>query len=320
MLIPRFALWMFSLCLMVIGVGVASGQDYPNKPVRILTSGAGGGNDFLARVIAQPLSRSLDQQVIVENRAGLLLSIETVAKAPPDGYALLVAANTLWTGPLLRKLSYDTLKDFLPISLMTRAPTMLVVHPSLPVKTVKELIALAKARPGELNYGSSSIGASNHLAAELFKSMAGVNIVHIPFKGSGPALISLIGGQVQLFFATPGSVSAQVKSGKLRVLAVTSAEPTALFPGLTTVAASGLRGYVLLDVKGMFAPRGTPAAIISRLNREVVMALNQTDVKEMLFKAGAETVGSSPEQLAAAVESEIATASKTIKEAGIRTE
>ena len=319
MLIKRFVEWMFSIGMMVLGAGMVFGQNYPNKPIRIVASAAGGSGDFAARLIAQGLSGALSQQVVVDNRGGVIPG-EIVSKAPPDGYTLLIDAASFWIGPLLQETPYDPVKDFAPVTLTDSAPNVLVVNPSLPVKSVKELIALAKARPGELNYGSSSTGSSPHLAAELFNMMAGVKIVRVPFKGSGPAVISLLGGQVQLMFATAGSVAPHVKSGRLRALAVASLQPSALAPGLPTIAASGVPGYEAVAFEGMFAPAKTPVAIIDRLNQEIVRVLNRAEVKERFFNAGVETVGSTPEEFAAAIKSNVAKWGKLIKEAGIRDE
>jgi tripartite-type tricarboxylate transporter receptor subunit TctC len=315
----RFVAWMFPLGMMVLGAGMVFGQNYPNKPIRIVASAAGGSGDFAARLIAQGLSGALSQQVVVDNRGGVIPG-EIVSKAPPDGYTLLIDAASFWIGPLLQETPYDPVKDFAPVTLTDSAPNVLVVNPSLPVKSVKELIALAKARPGELNYGSSSTGSTPHLAAELFNMMAGVKIVRVPFKGSGPAVISLLGGQVQLMFATAGSVAPHVKSGRLRALAVASLQPSALAPGLPTIAASGVPGYEAVAFEGMFAPAKTPVAIIDRLNQEIVRVLNRAEVKERFFNAGVETVGSTPEEFAAAIKSNVAKWGKLIKDAGIRDE
>ena len=319
MLIKRFVEWMFSIGMMVLGAGIVFGQNYPNKPIRIVASAAGGSGDFAVRLIAQGLSGALSQQVVVDNRGGVIPG-EIVSKAPPDGYTLLIDAASFWIGPLLQETPYDPVKDFAPVTLTDSAPNVLVVNPSLPVKSVKELIALAKARPGELNYGSSSTGSTPHLAAELFNMMAGVKIVRVPFKGSGPAVISLLGGQVQLMFATAGSVAPHVKSGRLRALAVASLQPSALAPGLPTIAASGVPGYEAVAFEGMFAPAKTPVAIIDRLNQEIVRVLNRAEVKERFFNAGVETVGSTPEEFAAAIKSNVAKWGKLIKDAGIRDE
>jgi tripartite-type tricarboxylate transporter receptor subunit TctC len=305
--------------IVVLGAAAVYGQDYPNKPMRIITAAGGGATDVAARLIAQGLAGGFGQPVVVENRPSSLVG-EIVAKAPPDGYTLLVVGSAFVIGPLLQKTSYDPLRDFSPISLTSSSPNILVVHPSLPVKSVKELIALARARPGELNYGSGPAGSSPHLAAELLKSMAGVNIVRISYKGGGPAVIGLIGGEVQLMISPAGSVSTNIKSGKLRALAVTSAQPSALLPGLPTVAATGVPGYESSSLVGMLAPAGTPETISNRLNQEIVRVLNRVDVKEKFLNAGLETIGSSPGQFAATMKSEIAKWGKVIKGAGIKDE
>ncbi|MBI4191678.1 MAG: tripartite tricarboxylate transporter substrate binding protein [Betaproteobacteria bacterium] len=316
MLKPCLVVWMVSVGLMVLGAAGVSGQDYPNKPIRIITSNPGGSPDFVSRLIAQGISGSLGQQVIVENRPSALIG-ETVAKAPPDGYTLLVGSPSLWVLPLIRKTSYDPVGDFSPISSIASTPLILVVHPSVPVKSVKELIALAKARPGELNYASTSPGSANRLAAESFKSMAGVNIVNISYKGSGVAAIGLISGEVQMMLDTGASLTPHIKSGKLRALAVTSAKPSALFPGLPTVAET-LPGYEEGTSSVIFAPGRPPVTIITRLNQEIVRFLNTADAKERLFNAGVEVVGSSPEELAALMKFDIARLGKVIKDAGIK--
>lgn len=316
MQIPRMAR-MFVVGMLVLCATVASGQNYPNKPVRIVTSGVGGGADVVARLLAPGLSGGLGQQVIVDNRGSGVIPGEIVSKAPPDGYTLLLYNNTLWVGPLIQNTPYDAVRDFAPITLTSRAPNILVVHSALPVKSVRQLIALAKARPGELNYASGSTGASNHIAAELFKAMAGVDIVRIPYKSGALESADLISGQVQLMFAS-ASMTPHVRSGRLRALAVTSAEPSALFPGLPTIAASGLPGYESGSIYALFAPAGTPAAFIQRLSQESVRVLHTSGSRERYFKAGMETVGSSPEGLAATIKSDIAKLGKVIKDAGIR--
>jgi tripartite-type tricarboxylate transporter receptor subunit TctC len=316
MLISRCVVWMFSVGMMVVGAGGVSGQNYPNKPIRVVTTGAGGGNDFVARLLAQGLTVSLGQQVIIDNRA-VIIAPEIVLEAPPDGYTLLVHSNSLWLQSLLRNTLYDSIRDFSPVILAARAPNILVVHPSVTANSVKELIALAKAKPGALNYAASGVGGPTHLAAELFNHMAGVNIVRISYKSSSQETAELIGGQVQLTFGSAASVSPHVKSGKLRALAVTTAQPTTLFPGLPTVAAS-LPGYEAVTLNGVFTPAKTPEAIINQLNQEIVRILNRPDVKEKLFHSGVEAGGGSPEQLAVEVKSEIATMGKVIKDAGIR--
>jgi tripartite-type tricarboxylate transporter receptor subunit TctC len=226
--------------------------------------------------------------------------------------------SPVWLMPFMRdNVPWDPIKDFAPVTQMVSLPNILTVHPSLPVKSVKDLIALAKARPGELNYGSGSTGASNHLAAELFSAMTGVSMVRIPYKGGGPAVLGLIGGQVQLMFATAASVSPHIKSGRLRAIAVTSAEPSALFPGLPTVAASALPGYAAETIYGVFAPANTPASIVDRLQQEIARALGRAEVRERLFGLGIEAVGSSPQFFSALIKSDMAKWGKVIKNAGI---
>ncbi len=306
----------FSICVTILASGVVIGQEYPNKPIRIVTSPVGGGQDFAARLVAQGVSGPLGQQVIVENRPSNLLG-EIVAKAASDGYTLLLAGTSFMIDPLLKKASYDPVKDFLPITLLVSSPSVLAVHPSLPVKSVKELIALAKARPGELNYAMGGTGSSSHLAAELFKSMAGVDIVRITYKGTAAALNDLIGGQVQMVFATAPSLAPHLKSGRLRGLAATSAKPTLLAGNLPAIAAV-LPGYEAESIQGMFAPAKTAEAIIKRLNAELVRFLRMPEVKERFFAAGADIVASTPAQLDATVKAEMARLGKVIKEAGIR--
>ena len=303
--------------MLVAGSGAVCGQAYPVKPVRIVTSAAGGGNDFAARLIAPVLAAGLGQPVIIDNRGAALVA-EMVAKAPADGYTLAFAGTTLWLAPFLREsVSYDPVRDFAPVTLAIKQPTVLVVHPSLPVKTVKDLIALAKARPGELNYASGPIAGPQHLTGELFKAMAGVNIVVIPYSGAGPGINALIGGHVHLMFPSPGSVAQHVKSGRLRALAVTSAQPSALLPELPSIAAT-VPGYESMSLVGVFAPAATPAAIVGRLNQELVRTLNRADVKDTLLKTGVEAVGSSPEQLAAMLKTEMTKWGNLIRTAGIR--
>ena len=319
MLISRFLAWTLPVAMVVAGAGAASGQNYPNKAIRIVTSAAGGTVDLIARIIAPGLSGALGQSVVTENRP-TIIAIETVAKAPPDGYTLLVAAGTLWIGPLLQKVPYNSTRDFSPISMATSSSNILVVHASLPVTAVRELIALAKSRPGELNFSVGPPGSYPFLAANLFKSMAGLDIVSVSYKGSGEALTALLSGEVHLTFGTPGSLATHVKSKRLRALAVTSAEPSALASGLPTLAASGVPGYEAVASQGVFAPAGTPTGIVNQLNQEIVRFINRTDVKEKFFSLGLETVGSSPERLAAAMQSEISKWGKLIKAAGIYAE
>ena len=295
-----------------------SGQTYPARPIRFVTAAVGGGIDVTARLLAAGLTERLNQQVIVDNRGGTNVAPQTVAKAVPDGYTLLIHNNTVWISPLLDKVPYDHEKELWPITLTTRSPNVLVVHPSLPVSSVSELVALAKSQPGKINYASGPIGASNHLAAEVFKAMAGIDLVRIGYKGGGPALNDVLAGQVKVMFATSGSVTSHIQSGRLKGLAVTSLEPSALVPGLPTVAASGVPGYSSEAIYGFWAPAKTPAAIMRRLHADAVWVLAQPDVKERFFKAGVETVGSTAQQFAAVIRQETARLAKVLS--GIKPE
>ena len=297
--------------------GSANAQTYPTKPIRIFAPGAGGASDLPTRLIASELQGSLGQPVLVENRG--IIGVDIAAQAPADGHVLLHYTSPLWIIPLFRSnVAWDMARDFVPISMTVVTPNILVVHPSLPVKNVKELVALAKARPGDMNYGSTSTGASNHIAGELFKSMAGVNIVRITYKGAGAALTALLGGELQVMFASAGSASGYVKSGKLRGLAVTSLQPSALAPGLPTMSSAGLPGYESISYTGLFAPAKTPAAILTRLSQEVAQALRVPATKERLFSVGSEIVASTPGEAAAVIKSETERIRKLISDAGLR--
>lgn len=305
--------WLLPAAMMA--AGVASAQPYPSKHVRIITAAAGGGSDFATRLIATPLGAALGQQVVVDNRG--LLAADIAAKAPPDGYTLLLSGPTLWLLPFMRDNVASNVSDFVGITALTETANILVVHPSLPVKSVKDLIALAKARPGQLNFATSGTGNSVHIAGELFKSMTGTDVVRVNYRGATNALTDLISGQTQFMFAVPGSSIPHVKSGRLRALAVTSAKPTALAPGLPTVAET-VPGFESVSRLAVFAPAGTPAPIVNRLNQEIVRALKRAEVKEKLLAIGVEPVGSTPEALAALIKAEIERMGKVIKAAGIR--
>jgi tripartite-type tricarboxylate transporter receptor subunit TctC len=297
---------------------LGASQTYPNKPVRVITSESAGNTDITARIVAQGLAASWGQPVIVENRAGII-SGQMVSQAQPDGYTLLLAAGSFWVAPLLRKSTYDAIRDFAPVTNLVNSPQIVVVNLGLPVKSVRELIDLAKAKPGELNYSSSSIGGATHIAGELFKALAGVNIVHIPYKGSAAALVDLMAGQIQLAFPPVASVGTHIKAGKVRALAVTSSKPSAVMPGLPTVAAT-LPGFEAGSASSIFAPRRTPRALIERINRDIVKVLNQAEVREKFLTLGIDTVGSTPEELATHMKSEIARVQKVIQFAGLRVE
>ncbi len=297
----------------------AAAQSYPSKPIRILTSAPGNSDDLAARLIAQGITGGLGQQAVVDNRG--VVAVEVTAKSPPDGYTLLLYGSPMWLAPFMRdKLPYDPVKDFAPVTWATSSPNLLVVHPSMPVKSVRELIVLAKARPNELNYGSGSAGSMPHLAAELFRAMTGVAIVRVAYKGSGPALTALLGGELHFMFPSTGSANALLNSGKIRALAVTALQRTALAPGLPTVAESGLPGYESASLLAVFAPAGTPPAIVQRLSQEMTRAIQRPEAKERLFNAGVEGMGGTPEQFAAVLKGEMAKWGKVIKDAGIRSE
>ena len=294
----------------------AAAQNYPDKPIRVYTTGVGGSSDLSTRLIAQAIGGAFAQRMVVENRA--LVSVETVAGAAPDGYSLLHYSNVVWLMPLFQAgVSWEVFRDFTPVVLTVNTPNLLVVHPSLPVKTVRELVALAKAKPGLLNYASTSVGAGNHVAAELFNSMAGVKIVRINYKSVGASFTDVVSGQIQVMFPTAGSATPYIKGGRLRALAVTSAEPSALVPDLPTVAAAGLPGYESVAMTGMFAPAKTPDAIVRRLNQEINVVLKKPEIRERFLSQGTEAMGGTPEQFTAVMKAEIARMNRVIKDAGL---
>lgn len=293
-------------------------QEYPAKPVRIVTGLAGGAADVFARLLGQGLPAQLGQPIVIDNRGGGLIPGDVIAKAPPDGYNLLLTGGNLWITALLQEAPYDAERDFAPISELVRTATILAVSSSLPATSVKELIALAKARPGVLNYSAGQIGGAAHLAGELFKNMAGVNIVHVPFKGNPQQITALLAGEVQLTFADVGLLLPHAKAGRIRALAVTTPQPSAMAPGLPTVAASGLPGYTSGAVYGLWAPAKTARPIIERLNVETVKLLRTNDAKQKLFAAGADVVASTPEEFAATIRADIAMWGKLIREVGIK--
>jgi tripartite-type tricarboxylate transporter receptor subunit TctC len=258
----------------------------------------------------------MGQQVIVDNRGNF--AGEVVIRAQPDGYTMLLDGPSLWLIPLLQRVSYDPVKDFAPVTIAVKAPNVLVVHPALPVSSVKELIALAKARPGELNYASGGIGGASHLSAELFRSMTGANIVSVNYKGTGPALNALIANEVQIMFANATIAIPHIKSARVKGLAVATLQPSALFPDLPTLAASGLPGMESIIVQGIVAPGKTPSALVNRLSEEIARVLHRPDVKERHLSIAVETVGSSPEAFAALIKDDMMKWGKVIKQAGIR--
>jgi tripartite-type tricarboxylate transporter receptor subunit TctC len=283
--------------------------------IRIVAPATGGGSDVVGRMIAPGLSAALGQQVIIDNRGAI--ASEIVAKSAPDGYTLLVNGSPMWLLPVVRPATpWDATRDFAPITQAVSSPSMLVVHPSVPVKNVRELIALAKKNPGKLNYAAGTLGAAPHLAGELFKSMAGVNIVRVAYKGSGPGLLGVMTGEVEFMFPGAASAWGYVKQGKLKSLGICSAQRSALFPGVPTVAESGLPGYESISPQALVAPAKTPAAIVNRLHQEIVRVLNSPDVKERFHNGGMEVVGNSPEQFAQAMKADIA----RVRKLGIHSE
>lgn len=314
----------FGLCWLAFVLGVAAwvppatAQSYPARPVRILTAEPGGGSDIASRVLAPALTARLGQQVIVENRVGGVIISELAAKATPDGHTLLIYSNALWLLPYMRTETPYALSDFKPISLLVSAPMLLTVHPSVPAQSAEEFIALTRSKPGAYSYASGPIGASPHLAGELFKAMAGVDLLHVPFKGVGLAINDVIAGRVNMMFLSTGSSSAHVKAGRLRALAVTSTKPSPLAPGMPILSSSGLPGYEMLTIFGLFVPVKTPAATVARLQRDVPAAMHSIEVRERIAGIGMEVVGSTADEFMRVMRGEMDRLGKVIKERGIR--
>jgi tripartite-type tricarboxylate transporter receptor subunit TctC len=297
-------------------------QAFPARPIRYIVGQApGGSSDTLARMIAQRVSDGLGQPLVVDNRPGAtgIIGAEVVARAAPDGYTLLQAATSHATNPATQaKLPYDSVRDFAPISLLSQQPNIWVVHPAIPAKNMQELIAYVRARPGQVNFASSGTGGSQHLAGELLKGMTGIDMTHIPYKGSPPALIDLLAGRVPVMSSTMPPVLPHLKTGKVRALAVTSAKRSPALPEIPTVAESGVPGYEAIAWQGVLAPALTPKPIVSRLNGEFVKVMKRSDVVASLGEQGYETVASTPEWFAAYIKSEIAKWSKVIMAAGLK--
>ena len=295
---------------------------YPTKPVRLVVGQApGGATDVVARLVAPKFGEHLGQTVVVENRTGAAGSIGAtfVAKSAPDGYNLLVVSSSYAINPsLYTDLPFDPVKDLVPVTLIAEAPFLLVVHPSMPVKSVKELIAFAKAKPGALNYGSGGNGSSGHLAGELFKYLAGVDMVHVPYKGAGPALVEVMAGQVHLTFGSVLSSLGHVKNGRLRALGVTGSKRSSGAPELPTIAEAGVKGYHATTWYGMLAPANTPAAIMTRLSGDMKKAIESPDVKNKILTDGAEPEGSTPKQFQDHLAAEMKRAAAIIKRAGVK--
>jgi tripartite-type tricarboxylate transporter receptor subunit TctC len=293
-------------------------QTYPMRPVRIIVSYPPGGTvDFMARIVASKLAESLGQQVIVDNRpgGGTLIGTELVARSAPDGYTLLMANIAFGASPALHaRMPYDTAKDFAPVSLVALLPSFLVVHPSLPVKSVHELVALAKSRPGKLSYASAGTGSLLHLTMERFKAVAGIDVVHIPYKGAAPALSDVLGGQLPVMFIPGPPALAHINAGRIRALGVTNAKRLALLPDVPTIAESGYPGFELYDWEGVMAPANTPAQIIAKLNAEINRILTMPEVRDYVSSQGATATGSTPEQLAERIKAELTTWPKIVKQ------
>ena len=304
-------------------VGAVHAQPYPSKSIRYVVPYApGGSTDIVARVLAQKLSDAMGQQVVVDNRpgAGGSIGADIVAKSPPDGYTMVTAVTGIMAINqfLYRKLPFDPEKDFAPVTQVGSLPLILVVHPSIPAKNVRELIAVAKARPGQLNYGSSGVGTATHMTTELFKTMAGIDLVHIPYKGSGQVMGDVIGGQLALIFDQIVSSLPHVQGGKLRMLAITSAKRFPSLPDLPTVAESGVPGYESISWAGVAVPAGTPKEIVARLHAEIVKVLAMPDIRERFLRDGIETVGSTPEQFAEHIRRERIKWAKVVRDSGAK--
>jgi tripartite-type tricarboxylate transporter receptor subunit TctC len=308
--------------LMLVCMSSAVAQNFPSKPIRfIVPFPPGGGNDTMARTFGQKMTEGLGQQVVIDNRAGAggNIGAETAARALPDGYTLFLGGvGSHGINPNLQtKLPYDPIKDFAPISLIASAPLVIVVPPSLPVKSVADLVQVAKSRPGELNYASSGTGTIAHLSAELLNSMAKIKLEHVPYKGTGPALTDLLGGRVQVMFNSAVSILPQVRAGKLRAVAMTAAKRSTAMPDLPTVAESGVPGYEAASWYGLLAPARTPRAIVGKLNSEIVRIAQSPDVRERLASDGADPVGNSPEEFNAYIKHELARWARVIDQARI---
>jgi tripartite-type tricarboxylate transporter receptor subunit TctC len=314
-------------CLVLAGTGfgtvLAAAQNYPTRPVRlIIPFPPGGSNDVVGRLIAIKLGDRLGKQVVVDNRSGAggVIGTEAVAKAPPDGYTLLVVSLAHAVNPWLYKLNYDPIKDFAPVGLLAKGANVLVVSPSLPVHSVAELIALAKRQPGDLQYASAGIGSFQHLGSELFKLMAGVEMLHVPFKGGGPAMIDVVGGHTKVMFSSMVQTVPQIHSGKLRALGTGGLQRSAVLPEVPTIAEAGVPGYEAVNWWGIAAPKGTPQAIIDKLNTEILAVQNAPEVQKQFALEGGEPVPMKPDVFGAYMVSEMNKWEKVVKQGGIKAE
>lgn len=313
----RLTALLLAPALLAFAAQAAHAQLQPNRPVRIVTSGIGGGTDFAARQIALGLTATIGQPVVVENRGSSVVPGDTVAKAVPDGHTLLITSGgILWVLPFFQKVPYDAVKDFAPVAVVAGFPSVLAINASVPANTVKEFIAVAKAKPGALNHVMTAEGGSAHLSAAMFAHMAGIKLTPIPYKNTGTAITDLVSGQVQLFFSAAGPVMPHVKTGRLKALGITSAKPSPLLPDLPPIAAT-VPGYDMEAVYCLFAPARTPPAIVKYLNQEVVRTLSQPDVRERFMAAGIEPRVSTPAELGALRKEDMARMAKLLKEAGL---
>ena len=309
-------------CAQQPAVSASSGRAYPVKTIRLIASQApGGGIDAIARIVSSRLSEAVGQTVIVDNRAGANGSLagELAAKSPPDGYTLMLGAvgNLGVNAFFIKQMTYDPLQELAPVSLAVSGGNVLIVHPSVPAKSVQELLALARARPGALAYGSSGVGGAGHLAAALFQSMAKINLLHVPYKGGAPALVDLVAGQVQISFASSPTAATSIQAGRVRALAVTTAQRSRLFPQLPSIAEAGVPGYEAHSWYGFVVAAKTPQNIVARLNREIVQILNRPDAMEAVLKQGMEVWTSTPEAFGAYIKSEYDKWGRIIREIGI---
>ena len=320
----RFALLALMATFSCAITGGAMSQPYPSKPVHVIVPFAPGGpSDTIARLVSQKLSAATGQTFVPENRAGAggMIGADIVAKALPDGYTVLLTALPFTITPsLYKKVPYDATRDFIPVTLIASGPMMLVVHPSVPANNLRELIALAKAQPGKLNYGSAGSGSSAHIATEYFAMLAGVKMTHVPYKGGGPAMSDLLGGQLSLLIEAMPLVLPHVKAGRIKAIAISGTKRAAAAPDSPTFEEQGLRGYDMATWQGMWLPAGTPKEVVARLHGEVVKAIAAPDMKERLAELGVEPVGDSPEHFAAFVQAEIEKWAKVVRETGMRVE
>jgi tripartite-type tricarboxylate transporter receptor subunit TctC len=325
-LATRFAATLLATALVpAVAIAAPLAQAYPTKPIRlVIPFPPGGGNDLLGRAFAERLTERLGQPMISDNRGGgsTIIAAEIVARAPADGYTLMLATNaTLAVVPSFRaKLPYDPVKDFEPISLVSNSPYLLVVHPGVPARSVKELIALTKSKPGQINYASPGYSTSNHLAFELFKTMSGADLTHVPYKGTGPALADLLGGHVTVMFASTASARPLVLAGKLRALGISTAKRSPAMPEVAPIAELGVPGYYMASWAGLVAPRGTASAIIARLNSEIAAVIQQGDLRDKLAAQGFVPQTSTPQEFAAHIRSELVRTRKLVQAAGLTME